>query len=89
MNEYELTTITSRGQVTIPQSFREKENMKEGDKILVRDVDGYIVMKKLSQDVLKDFFKTMKQVGEHVSMEEIRAIRKESEEKFARKTKKW
>jgi AbrB family looped-hinge helix DNA binding protein len=88
MESYDITTVTSRGQVTIPQNVREKERIKEGDKILVRDVDGYIVMKKISQDMLQEFFKTMKEVGKHVSMHEIRQMRKGSEKTFARKTKK-
>ncbi len=89
MAEYEITTITSRGQVTIPQDFRDKEKMRDGDKILVRDVDGYIVMKKISEDMLKDFFNTMKEVGKHISASDIRDLRKESEDKHKKKTKNW
>jgi len=86
MENYELTTITSRGQVTIPQSFREKEKIEAGDKLIVRDVDGYIVMRKVSKEMLKGFFDTMEKVGKHMGMKDVRALRKEAEKNFVRKT---
>ena len=45
--EIEITKMTSRGQVVIPQDIREKEGMKEGEKFLVVDMDGTILLKRV------------------------------------------
>lgn len=87
--KFEVTTVSPRGQVTIPQDIRQMERIKEGDKMIVTYVQGYVVMRKMTQRMVQDFFKTMKQIGKHVSMEDIRATRKESEESFQKKTGKW
>ena len=89
MDDFEITTITSRGQVTIPQSFREREHIQAGDKLIVKDVNGTILLKKLDKNILQSFFKTMEEVGKHVSKNDIRALRSESESRLSRKTKKW
>lgn len=44
----DITKITSRGQVVIPQDIREKEGLKEGEKLLVFSVDGTVMLKKVS-----------------------------------------
>ncbi|HLC75212.1 MAG TPA: AbrB/MazE/SpoVT family DNA-binding domain-containing protein [Candidatus Nanoarchaeia archaeon] len=89
MDDYEITTITSRGQVTIPQSFREREHIQTGDKLVVKDVNGTIILKKLDKSILKNFFKTMEEVGKHVSQNDIKRLREESESQSHKKTKKW
>lgn len=44
----ELTKMTSKGQVVIPQDIREEKNLKEGEKFLVYDTDDSIVLKRVS-----------------------------------------
>ena len=67
------TTMTERGQITIPQDIREKEKMKANDKIFVIDVDGTIILTKPSS---KRFVEIMKEVGKYVTYEEIKTERK-------------
>ena len=44
----DITKMTSKGQVVIPQEIREKEGLKEGEKLLVFDIDGTIILKRVS-----------------------------------------
>jgi len=43
----DITKITSRGQVVIPQEIRKKEGLREGEKLLVYDLNGTIILKRL------------------------------------------
>jgi len=70
----DITKITSRGQVVIPQDIREKEGLKEGEKLLVFSVSGTVMLKKVSgierarsreqfEDVLRSMWKTAAKKG--------------------------
>jgi AbrB family looped-hinge helix DNA binding protein len=54
----ELLTVSNKGQITIPQQFREKLSIKSGDKIYCDVVDGTIVCKKPA-----DFFSLKGSLG--------------------------
>lgn len=43
--EIEISKITERGQVTIPQEFREKLNLKGGEKIIFMIEDKNLLLK--------------------------------------------
>ena len=43
----EITKITSKGQVVIPQSLRQSKRIKEGEKFLVYDIGENIVLKRV------------------------------------------
>ena len=43
----EITKMTSRGQVVIPQDIREENNIKEGERFLVYDAGDSIVLKRI------------------------------------------
>lgn len=43
----EITKITSKGQVVIPQSLRQSKGIKEGEKFLVYDIGDNIVLKRV------------------------------------------
>jgi AbrB family looped-hinge helix DNA binding protein len=47
MVEIEITKLSSKGQVVIPSSMR--KNLKEGDKLIVIENNGQIVLKKASE----------------------------------------
>lgn len=70
----DITKITSRGQVVIPQDIRKKEGLQEGEKLLVYDLDGTIILKRLKgaetaksvedfESVLKSMWSTAKAKG--------------------------
>ena len=72
--EVEITKMTSRGQVVIPQDIREEACLKEGEKFLVYDVDGNIILKRIKnigkvkstgefENVFASLWKTARQKG--------------------------
>ncbi len=65
------STITSRGQVTIPVSIRRKFGLNEGDAVFFSEVDGQIVLTPVTAPVLATagIFRVFA-TGEPLSMEE-------------------
>ena len=47
MNEFELTKMSSKGQIVIPQDIRNKMRLSEGSKFAVVSVKDTIILKKL------------------------------------------
>ena len=45
--DIEITKMTSKGQVVIPQSLRQNKSIKEGEKFLVYDMGDSIVLKRV------------------------------------------
>lgn len=43
----EITKMTSKGQVVIPQSIRERKDIEEGERFIVYDTDDTIVLKRV------------------------------------------
>ncbi len=72
MTQY-YTTVTSKGQVTIPQHIREQMNIKAGDKVLFDARDGGIRMhvKNLTITDLQNFMKGKSPV--RATIEEMQA----------------
>jgi antitoxin PrlF len=42
------TTVTKKGQITIPKHIREQLGLKEGDKVLVKFQEGKIFVRKIT-----------------------------------------
>ena len=42
-----VVKVTRRGQTTIPQELREKYGIKEGDDLLIEDIDGRLVIRRV------------------------------------------
>ncbi len=63
-----LTTLTSKGQLTIPSHLREKMNLENGDVFVVLGKKNTLVLSKISsreevfEDLLKPFKKTIKKL---------------------------
>lgn len=45
--DIEITKMTSKGQVVIPQNVRKDKSLKEGERFLVYDIDDSIVLKRI------------------------------------------
>ncbi|MBI2632344.1 AbrB/MazE/SpoVT family DNA-binding domain-containing protein [Candidatus Pacearchaeota archaeon] len=43
----EITKITSKGQVVIPQDIRQRNEIEEGEKFIVYDMDDSIILKRV------------------------------------------
>jgi AbrB family looped-hinge helix DNA binding protein len=50
----EVSRITSKGQVTIPKSFRELLKLNEGDRVAFLQEDGKVVIAKASLIALRE-----------------------------------
>jgi AbrB family looped-hinge helix DNA binding protein len=82
--EPEVTTISEKGQVVIPQSIRKEVGIKPKNKFLVYGRGDTIIMKKLELPDLKkewdDIFKMMDKkdlkITEEEILKEIAAVRK-------------
>lgn len=55
-----ITTVSPRGQVTIPKSIRTEQRIETGDKVIIRGVNNYVIMKKLDESSVEKFFKSVK-----------------------------
>ncbi len=60
----ELTKVTSKGQVVIPQQIREELKLKEGSKMLVSRIGDIVILKRISLPDPKEEFKRLTKWGE-------------------------
>jgi antitoxin PrlF len=65
------STVTSKGQITIPKAVRKKLNLKTGDKIDFIVNDGYVRMIPLSKTVSEVFGILSGKASKSISVEEI------------------
>ncbi len=88
--DIDITKMSSRGQVVIPQAIRENKGLKNGERFLVFDSDDSIILKRVqnleSKKDLDEFEKTFLSTWKTAKKrgitrkdvaEEIRAYRKE------------
>ncbi|MDO8741084.1 MAG: AbrB/MazE/SpoVT family DNA-binding domain-containing protein [Candidatus Woesearchaeota archaeon] len=64
MENIEITSVSSRGQVVIPQSLRDKLKIHEGEKFIVIGEDNTIVLKKLEMPSFNGIDKLLKKTRE-------------------------
>lgn len=81
MVEPEITTMSSRGQIVIPQEIREEMKLKPKTKFVVFGYDDTILLKRMIiPDIKKEFKEFLRKSGEDVrkhgglSMKEISNI---------------
>jgi AbrB family looped-hinge helix DNA binding protein len=60
MDKFEVTSMSSRGQVVIPLDIREQLGLKEGEKFFVVGEDDTILLKKMTLPSFKGFDKLVK-----------------------------
>ena len=53
----EMSRISSRGQLVIPQSIRQELNLNEGSIVGMENLNGMIVIKKMDMDIVGQFEK--------------------------------
>jgi len=54
-DEPEVTTVTSKGQITIPSRLREQFGLEKGTKLMVVPTDYGLVLKKLKLPSVEEF----------------------------------
>ncbi|MFP4052035.1 MAG: AbrB/MazE/SpoVT family DNA-binding domain-containing protein [Thermoplasmata archaeon] len=74
MTEVKVRKVGKRGQVTIPKSIRNKENIKGGDKVEIFEKDGEIIIKTIDKtEELKEAYQQMSKQSKKVSEEMLTA----------------
>ena len=59
----DLTTISTKGQVVIPQHIREELDLEEGSQLVVSRMHDFVVLKKFEIPDLKKEFKELTKIG--------------------------
>ncbi len=60
MEKLEVTSLSSRGQLVIPQEVRDRLHLHEGEKFIVIGEEDTIILKKLEVPSFKGFDKLLK-----------------------------
>ncbi len=63
MNEVELTRLSSKGQIVIPQHTREKMGLKEGETFAMVSTKDTIILKKIDLPSQKEMFERLHKWG--------------------------
>ncbi|MBS3156975.1 AbrB/MazE/SpoVT family DNA-binding domain-containing protein [Candidatus Woesearchaeota archaeon] len=64
MENIEITSMSSRGQIVIPQSLRDRLKIHEGEKFVVIGEDNTIILKKLEMPSFNGVDKLLKKTRE-------------------------
>lgn len=69
----EVTTVTSKGQITIPSRLRDQFGLEKGTKLMVVPTDYGLVLKKLELPSVEEFQHRVEERSEEVnlSMDEV------------------
>ena len=72
----ELTTVTSKGQITIPNRLRKQFGLEKGTKMMVVPTDYGLMLKKLELPSVEEFQQRIEERAETVdlSMEEVNEL---------------
>ena len=60
--EVSMVTVSSKGQIVLPEKFREKMNIKKGTHMFVIKESGVLILKK--EESLRDSFKDLTKIAE-------------------------
>ncbi|MBI2672329.1 AbrB/MazE/SpoVT family DNA-binding domain-containing protein [Candidatus Woesearchaeota archaeon] len=81
----EVTSLSSRGQIVIPQDIRNKLHLEEGERFIVIGEDDTIILKKIEMPSFNDFDKLLRKTREFVKKKGIKTSDVEEAIKRARK----
>jgi len=66
----EMGTVSSRGQICIPNDIREEMGLKEGNKILFLLQDDSLLVKKVNMQTFAEITKPLKEEARRAGMKE-------------------
>ncbi|MFA5856857.1 MAG: AbrB/MazE/SpoVT family DNA-binding domain-containing protein [Candidatus Pacearchaeota archaeon] len=72
MENVEITSVSSRGQIVIPQNLRNKMNIREGEKFIVIGEDNTIVLKKLEMPSFSGIDKLLEKTRDFAKKKELK-----------------
>jgi len=69
----EVTTVTSKGQITIPRALRDQFGLEQGTKLMVVPTDYGLVLKKIDLPSVEEFQRRVEARAEttEISLEEV------------------
>jgi AbrB family looped-hinge helix DNA binding protein len=67
-NDPELTTVTSKGQITIPNRLRKQFGLEQGTKLMVVPTDYGLMLKKLELPSVEEFQQRVEERTETVDL---------------------
>jgi antitoxin PrlF len=72
----EVTTVTSKGQITIPSRLRKEFGLKKGTKLMVVPTEYGLVLKKIELPSVEEFQQRVKERSDdtELSMDEVNAL---------------
>lgn len=85
MENIEITSVSSRGQVVIPQSLRDRLKIHEGEKFVIIGEDNTIVLKKLEMPSFSGIDKLLKKTREFAKQKGLKETDVEKSIREARK----
>jgi AbrB family looped-hinge helix DNA binding protein len=87
--EFDITKISSKGQVVIPQGIRDKLSLRDGQILAVSTEDNLIVLKKVDNNLEKEELKIFNNIKGAWREIEAGKCRKVSKEEFLKNIKEW
>ncbi len=70
MEKIEMATVSSRGQICIPNDIREDMGLKEGSKVLFMLTDDSLIMKKVNMQTFEEITKPLREAMKKTGLKE-------------------
>jgi AbrB family looped-hinge helix DNA binding protein len=88
-NDIAFTTVSSKGQIVIPNKVRKKLGIKDGDVFTITEKKSLIVLKKLDQEFTAQDIETLRSIQEAWEEIEHRKGGKAKTSQFFKEFAKW
>ena len=85
----ELTKISSKGQLVIPQTIRDKLKIEEGEVLVVSTKDDLIILKKIKNPMEEEDMKTLIEIKDAWEEIESGKYKKKSSDEFLKEISRW
>ncbi len=67
----EMATVSSRGQICIPNSIREEMDIKEGSKVIFALIGDSLIMKKVSVQTFEEITLPLREAKKKIKEEDV------------------
>ena len=89
IKQLEIATVSSKGQLVIPQDIRENLRIKTGDLFAVASSNDILILKKLNNPIKEVDIKTLRQVDEAWEDIEKGKYKTATLDEFMKEAKEW
>jgi len=72
MENVEITSMSSRGQIVIPQNVRNRMNLKEGEKFIVVEQKNNIILTRFTLPTKDEFLQLLKKTQSHAKKHNLK-----------------